>query len=352
MPQISVIVPVYNVELYLHRCIDSLLSQTFTDFELILVDDGSTDKSGKICDQYAKKDSRIKVIHKRNEGVSVARNTALEIASGQYTTFCDSDDYCLSMWLEDLINAMRKSNAGLVLSNYQEVDEDENFIQLGIRHYGTWDTSNEKGKIDYIIRRVLGKKTEWNGWAIWASLFHTEFIKKYKIQFCASCANFAEDLGFVLEYLLFCDSVVCIDSCQYCYVQHSNSMMSNSLNIVKLDSLNEVSAQFGHRFFKVITDVKYKKIYPLIHFLIMQNQYKKIRYGDATKRLPDEIEKIQNKKWYAQQTNRFIKCYRTMNKYFDKNEKLELILWNRYCMHRNWKRFSYESAIMYKFFIT
>jgi len=107
-------------------------------------------------------------------------------------------------------------------------------FNFGIRHYGTWDTSNEKGKIDYIIRRVLGKKTEWNGWAIWASLFHTEFIKKYKIQFCASCANFAEDLGFVLEYLLFCDSVVCIDSCQYCYVQHSNSMMSNSLNIVKI----------------------------------------------------------------------------------------------------------------------
>ena len=91
-PLLSVIVPVYNVEKYLSRCIDSILSQTFTDFELILVDDGSPDNCGSICDEYAKKDKRIIVIHQQNRGVSSARNKGLDIARGEYVTFVDSDD--------------------------------------------------------------------------------------------------------------------------------------------------------------------------------------------------------------------------------------------------------------------
>ena len=93
MPEISIIVPVYNVEKYLTRCIDSILTQTFTNFELILVDDGSTDKSGVICDSYEKKDKRVKVIHKKNQGVSEARNTGLNFAKGKKISFVDSDDY-------------------------------------------------------------------------------------------------------------------------------------------------------------------------------------------------------------------------------------------------------------------
>lgn len=90
---ISVIVPVYNVERYLARCIESILSQTYTDFELLLIDDGSKDKSGSICDEYALKDSRIRVFHKPNGGVSSARNVGLDNARGQWVAFCDSDDW-------------------------------------------------------------------------------------------------------------------------------------------------------------------------------------------------------------------------------------------------------------------
>ena len=89
----SIIVPVYNVEKYLRECIDSILCQTFTDFELILVDDGSKDESGKICDEYAEKDNRIKVIHKENGGQSTARNCGVKESSGKYIVFLDSDDF-------------------------------------------------------------------------------------------------------------------------------------------------------------------------------------------------------------------------------------------------------------------
>lgn len=101
-PLISVIVPVYNVKTLLPRCINSLLSQKFTDYELLLIDDGSTDGSGDICDEYGKKDSRIKVIHKQNEGVSKTRNRGIDEARGEWITFVDSDDYITPDYLSDL----------------------------------------------------------------------------------------------------------------------------------------------------------------------------------------------------------------------------------------------------------
>ena len=104
MPKVSVIVPVYNTEKYLPRCIDSILTQTFTDFELILVNDGSTDNSGKICDEYAEKDSRIVVAHKENEGANAARKEGVNIASGEWINFVDSDDTITSNSIELLIN--------------------------------------------------------------------------------------------------------------------------------------------------------------------------------------------------------------------------------------------------------
>lgn len=114
-PKISVIVPVYNVEKYLHRCIDSILAQTFTDFELLLIDDGSTDGSGAICDEYATKDNRVRVFHKENGGVSSARNLGLDNMRGGYLTFVDSDDWVDSTYLGELIEY---SDADLVVSDF------------------------------------------------------------------------------------------------------------------------------------------------------------------------------------------------------------------------------------------
>lgn len=103
-PLISVLIPVYNVEKYIRRCLDSVAAQTFTNWECILVDDGSPDASGKICDEYAAKDSRFRVIHKENGGVSSARNAGLDVARGEYVTFCDSDDWVEENWLSEQLN--------------------------------------------------------------------------------------------------------------------------------------------------------------------------------------------------------------------------------------------------------
>lgn len=117
MPLISVIVPVYKVEEFLKRCVDSILSQTFRDFELFLVDDGSPDNCGEICDEYAEKDTRVIVIHKKNGGLSDARNVALDRASGEYITFIDSDDYVLNNHLESLLFALNETNSDIAIAN-------------------------------------------------------------------------------------------------------------------------------------------------------------------------------------------------------------------------------------------
>lgn len=125
MPLISVIVPVYKVEKYIHKCVDSILSQTFTDFELFLVDDGSPDNCGKICDEYAEKDSRIIVIHKENGGLSDARNAALNRVNGEYITFIDSDDYVSAYHLETMFNALEITGADIALANITSFNDEE-----------------------------------------------------------------------------------------------------------------------------------------------------------------------------------------------------------------------------------
>lgn len=128
MPELSIIVPVYKVEAYLSECIDSILAQTFKDFELILIDDGSPDRCGEICDEYAAKDSRIVVIHQKNQGVSAARNTGLNLARGNYVGFVDSDDWIEPDMYHTLIAAAIDRNASLVACCYCK--EDERVVQL------------------------------------------------------------------------------------------------------------------------------------------------------------------------------------------------------------------------------
>lgn len=137
-PMISVIVPVYNVERLLAKCLDSLLAQTYKDIELVLVDDGSTDGSGKICDEYAEREDRIKVVHQKNLGVSVARNHGLDVASGDYVCFVDSDDYVTENYLSNFtfgvdfsVQGYMTLNVGGVTRNaYKAVHSDKDAAEI------------------------------------------------------------------------------------------------------------------------------------------------------------------------------------------------------------------------------
>ena len=126
---VSVIVPVYNVENYLRECIDSIVAQTYRNIEVILIDDGSNDSSGEICDEYADKDNRVKVIHKENGGVSAARNTGLDVAKGEWISYVDSDDYIEDTMLETLICLAKENDVELAMCSFKDISECENVTQ-------------------------------------------------------------------------------------------------------------------------------------------------------------------------------------------------------------------------------
>lgn len=230
MKKISVIIPVYNVEKYLRECIDSVINQTYTNLEIILIDDGSTDNSGKICDEYINKDNRIKVIHQVNGGLSNARNTGLDNATGDYIMFCDSDDLFVSNACELLLNEIEEKNADYVIANYQNCTEE------GI----LWDNpvfskqrfSNFKLNIkDYKNSFYIMNSGVWN------KIFRKSFIDKLDLRFVEKVP--AEDAIFTTYCFIKSESVYYIDDVVYLYRQRYGDSISTNATIKYFEGISK-----------------------------------------------------------------------------------------------------------------
>lgn len=207
-PTISIIVPVYNTEKYLRRCLDSIVAQTFKDYECIIVDDGSTDDSAAICDEYEKKDSRFKVLHKKNEGVSTARNVGIEYAEGEFITFVDSDDYLSSVYLRDLYD---NKEYNYVVGSFQTFPAPSTVI-AGNESYESKDFAH-----------FLRLCNLCNGYP-WGKLFKTSIINKYKIRFNRNLTVY-EDYLFCLDYIKHIDSVIQIPNANYYYYSPASKII-------------------------------------------------------------------------------------------------------------------------------
>ena len=194
---ISVIIPVYNVENYLRECVDSVLSQTYQNFEIILVDDGSTDSSGKICDEYASNDERICVIHQKNNGPSKTRNTGLDNATGKYIYFLDSDDYVESNTLELLISTAESNNADLVFFDARSFTDDGSEVKQGYIVKETY-----KPKSGYEILTELHNNKDYHC-SVVLLFINRSLLNDNKIRFLES-AYCSEDMLFT--YKMFCAS--------------------------------------------------------------------------------------------------------------------------------------------------
>lgn len=183
MRKVSVIVPVYNVEKYLKRCVESILSQTMENLEIILVDDGSTDQSGTICDEYAKKDSRIKVMHKKNGGLSSARNAGLAIAQGKYVGFVDSDDDIENIMYERMYETIEKENVDFVMSDYIRIPENgEIYLKTLEIEKGRYDRNDIREKI--FPQLIMGEDLEYGPLlSVWHCMYRTDFLRKYNLKF-------------------------------------------------------------------------------------------------------------------------------------------------------------------------
>ncbi len=229
MPEISIIVPVYNVEKYLTKCIESIISQTFKDWELILVNDGSTDASGYICDTYVSKDFRIKVIHLKNGGVSKARNTGITIASGKYITFIDSDDWVEAEYLASMIKYADENTIvyGNVINDYSNG-------QLSAKVFDYTEGTSVSLTNDHNIVRY---KIPENGFPI-AKLFLKKIVHSQYLRFDENL-SYHEDHLFVLKYLNFVDAV---KLCALPYYHYEHRIGNLSLSKRKHSTIKMIDA--------------------------------------------------------------------------------------------------------------
>lgn len=221
MDLISIIIPVYNVEKYVAECLDSVLSQDYSNIEVIVVDDGSTDQSGVICDQFAEKDSRIRVIHKKNEGVAATRNVGLKNVSpeAKYIGFVDSDDIVSKNLYTNLVEAITENHADMAITGFARINDDHKFLEKpseGIIREGTF--SKEE---------IINQSVEAGGWCfriLWNKLYKKELFKG--LSFVEKKIH--EDEAISYSLIMRCRKVSCIESSDYYYrVSNSQSIMQN-----------------------------------------------------------------------------------------------------------------------------
>lgn len=216
-PKLSVIVPVYKVEPYLQKCIDSILNQTFRDLELILVDDGSPDNCPAVCDAAAEKDERVVVIHQKNGGLSAARNAGVEAARGEYIGFVDSDDYIAPEMYEKLYTAMVENDAQLAVCSYTYVDPEGNVLPK-------WKSPilNGGGVLDRV--QMMGRLSEDKSWyyiTAWNKLYRRELFENIRFPL----GKLHEDEYVVHHVFWACERIVVLPQPLYYYVQRGGSIM-------------------------------------------------------------------------------------------------------------------------------
>lgn len=264
MARVSVIIPIYNVEKYLNRCLDSIINQTYTDIEIILINDGSTDNSGKICDEYKKQDRRIKVLHQKNSGVSYARLNGFNISQGEYVTFVDPDDYLDLLAIEKMVVALEKENVDMVVCQAQEIYESE--IKIIIRPKLGYYKKNDI--ISLLKTNALyDVNTGIAGMSLWLC---TKLIKR---KYLSSCLKkgldiiYAEDQIIIISLLYNINTMYVIPDCLYYYNCARSGQATRTYNkkiweniegylyrIIKVDKDNYLTKQIDNRLMISITN--------------------------------------------------------------------------------------------------
>ena len=233
MPKISIIVPVYNIENYIERCIDSIIGQTYDNLEVILVDDGSTDKSGLVCDEYAQKDSRVKVIHKENGGLSSARNCGLDNAHGDFIMFVDGDDYISKSMCRILYSSIVENDSDMAVCSINNIDENGNAIDF----LNDDDPLRDRVMSKTEFQDALIHKGNWYYSVAWNKLYKAEILKDVRYPL-----NHIHEDEFVIHHIIDnCKTISTVTDRLYNYISHSTSITHKKYNIRRLDIMTALT---------------------------------------------------------------------------------------------------------------
>ena len=250
---VSVIVPVYNVEKYLRKCLDSIINQTYKEIEIIIVDDGSKDNSGQICDEYSEKYDNIVLIHKKNQGLGMARNTGMEYMRGEYVTFVDSDDYIGSTMIEKLVENIEKNNVDMCKSGLQPVDENDRFIP--VKRYENTVFEGEKAK-KILLPRLIGSSPKCKDsirMGVTATLYKTSYIYKYNLKFPSERELISEDIIFNIDYMQHINGACTIDLLEY-YNKYNPKSLTRSYRKDRFDASKKLFLEIKNRLLKLNYD--------------------------------------------------------------------------------------------------
>lgn len=308
--KVSVVIPVYNTEKYLEQCVDNVLQQSYTELEILLINDGSTDNSAMLCDQYEKQDSRVRVIHKRNGGLSSARNKGIDEATGQYILFLDSDDYWDDKYLvEKLLKAVNEND--LVNFRYKHyIEESNKYVDC----LPSCEENFAGKKKDEILERLLQK-----GLFLASAcnkLISMKLIKENQLYFRENITS--EDVDWCARLLLACDKVTYLNTDAYVYRQRQGSIT----HTIKFENIKQLSENVKYCIQLGKNLNKEEKIYA-VYYTYVAYQYGVFlvsnHYG-KDKRIREIRKEMKKYSWLLQYySNKKVEVLYRLNKYFGYN---------------------------------
>lgn len=307
--KISIIVPIYNVEQYLDKCVESLVNQTYKNLEIILVDDGTKDKSGEMADLWSIKDERIKVIHKENGGLSDARNAGMKIATGDYIAFVDSDDWINYKMYEILISNLEKYNADISACSFKKVYENRKVELNKIIDKNIYKFNAEEALEDLINEGKLKQ-------IVWNKLYNKKLIENIYFE----NGKIHEDEFWTYQVLSKTNNIVYTERQLYYYLQRPGSIMNKSFSIKRLDALEARNNR-----------LKYiKEKFPKLQLQAKKSLFFSCLYQYQSMLSSDNVE---NKKICSQSIEKYIYCIE-----FQKNERKKMIFKEKF-----WIKLAYMS---------
>ena len=245
-PTVSIIVPVYNAEATISRCIESIINQEYRDFELLLIDDGSTDSSGTICDRYAAEDSRIRLIHKENTGVSETRNMALDLACGTYLQFLDSDDWITPNATRLFVEEAERYHCDMVISDFYRV------VGKRVAHKGDIDDDCVLTREEFSAHMLQNPADFYYG-VLWNKLYRRDIVEKYHLRMNPEI-SWCEDFMFNLEYIRHAEVFYALQVPVYYYVKTKGSLASQGMSISKTIKMKLMVFEYYNNFYKHVLD--------------------------------------------------------------------------------------------------
>ncbi len=245
-PVVSIIVPVYNAETVLSRCIDSILQQEYTNFELILINDGSQDRSGEICEQYRAKDSRIKVLHKKNSGVSDSRNHGFAVACGTYVQFLDSDDWITPNATMLMVRAAQEHDCDLVISDFYRVVGERVSVK------GSIDDDRVMTREQYASYMMKSPADFYYG-VLWNKLYRRDIIESHHLRMNENI-SWCEDFMFNLEYIRYAESFYALPVPIYYYVKTKGSLVNKNMSLSRVIKMKLTVFEYYTQFYQSVLD--------------------------------------------------------------------------------------------------